>query len=86
MRVNARFEGAAEQQVDYLAKTMALSVSEVLRLSVENYYRQVRGEQPALRHFGKHIGRYNSGRADISARYKETVTRAVEAKHPRRKK
>lgn len=86
MRVNARFEGVAEQQVDYLAKTMSLSVSEVLRLSVENYYRQVRGEQPALRHFGKHIGGYDSGQPHASAQYKDAVTQAIEAKHPRQKK
>ena len=85
MRVNARFEGVAEQQVDYLVKTMDISVSEVLRLSVDNYYRQMRGEQPGLRHFGKHIGRYDSGRSDTSARYKEFVLQAVDAKHPRGK-
>lgn len=85
MRVNARFEGVAEQQVDYLAKTMDISVSEVLRLSVESYYKQMRGRQPALRHFGKHIGRYDSGRGDTSARYKEFVAQAIDAKHPRGK-
>ena len=85
MRVNARFEGVAEQQVDYLAKTMDLSVSEVLRLSVDNYYRQVRGEQPALRHFGKHVGRYASGQTDTSARYKTLVAGVEDAKHPRKK-
>jgi hypothetical protein len=83
MRVNARFEGVAEQQVAYLAATMDLSVSEVLRLSVQEYYNKVRGKAPALHHFGKHIGRYNSGHTDTSVRYKEVVAEALDKKYPR---
>ncbi|TXT36291.1 MAG: hypothetical protein FD135_4383 [Comamonadaceae bacterium] len=37
MRVNARFEGVAEQQVTYLATTTGLKVSDVLRDSVDFY-------------------------------------------------
>ncbi len=84
MRVNARFEGVAEQQVEYLAKTMDLSVSDVLRVSVDHYYRQVRGEQPQLRHFGKHVGAHRSGRSDISENYKAALGEALAAKHLRK--
>lgn len=82
MRVNARFEGAAEQQVDFLAKALNLSVSEVLRLSVDHYYRQVRGAgKPALRHFGKHVGAYRSGESEVSADYKSILSQSLAHKH-----
>jgi DNA-directed RNA polymerase specialized sigma54-like protein len=84
MRVNARFEGVSEQQVDYLVKSMGVSVSEVLRLSVDSYYRQARGQAPALRHFARHVGAHASGRSDTSARSKELVRQAIDAKHGRR--
>ena len=83
MRVNARFEGIAEQQVAYLASTTGMSISEVLRLSVQTYYDKVRCEAPTLAHFGKHIGRYNSGRSDNSVRYKQVLSEAFDKKFPR---
>jgi hypothetical protein len=82
MRVNARFEGVAEQQVEYLAKATNSNVSEVLRLSVDAFYKQLRGQTPSLRNFGKHVGRYSLAR-DTSRRYKELVSDAVDAKHSR---
>ncbi len=81
MRVNARFIGVAEKQVDYLAKTTGQSVSDVLREAVDHYYREVRGGATGLRHFGRHVGAYRSGRADTSERYKDTITDDLVAKH-----
>ena len=81
MRVNARFTGVAEKQVDYLARTTGQSVSDVLRDAVGHYYQEVRGAQPGLRHFGRHVGAYRSGQADASERYKDLITDDLLAKH-----
>ncbi len=81
MRVNARFIGVAEKQVDYLAKTTGQSVSDVLREAVDHYYREVRGGATGLRHFGRHVGAYRSGQSDTSERYKDLLTDDLLAKH-----
>ena len=83
MRVNARFEGVAEKQVEYLSTALDASISEVLRLSVDNYYNAVRqGEPRKLRFLTKHIGKYHSGRSDLSVNYKEELTEILAAKYP----
>jgi hypothetical protein len=82
MRVNARFEGVAEQQVEYLMTSLGASVSEVLRLSVENYYATVRSEKTRkLQFLGKHIGKAHSGRSDLSVNYKAELTDILNAKY-----
>ena len=86
MRVNARFEGVAEQQVEYLVATKGVSVSEVLRLSVEEYYKKARSAAPTLRHFGRHIAAYDSGQRDTSARYKEILADSLGKKFQRKTK
>ena len=82
MRVNARFEGAAEKQVEYLATTLDTSVSEVLRLSVDSYYTKLRSESSRkLRFLSKHIGKGDakgepigdSGRTDLSVNYRAEI-------------
>ena len=78
MRVNARFEGAAEKQVEYLATTLDTSVSEVLRLSVDSYYTQLRSESTRkLRFLGKHVGKVgsksDSAHTDLSVNYKAEI-------------
>lgn len=84
MRVNARFIGVAEKQVDYLAKTTGQSVSDVLREAVDHYYREVRGGATGLRHFGQHVGAYRSEQADTSERYKDLLTEDLLHKHQAR--
>lgn len=82
MRVNARFEGVAEQQVEYLVKTTGRGVSEVLRDSVAAYYQSVRGEQGAgLKYFSAVIGKGNSGRTDLSVNDKEELAQGWSEKH-----
>ncbi len=74
MRVNARFEGVAEQQVEYLAKTTGLSV--------DFYYRHIRSHSGSgLRHLGALIGQGDSGRTDISVNYKEILTEILSEKY-----
>lgn len=81
MRVNARFVGVSERQIEFLTKATGQSVSDVLRASIEHYYDEVRAQAPGLRHFGRHIGAYRSGQADTSTRYKDLLTEDLSAKH-----
>lgn len=81
MRVNARFEGEAEQQLNYLAEATGLGVSEVLRTSVQRYYEQVRAQRSGLAHFSAFIGRGRSGRSDIAGSYKARLAEGWATKH-----
>ena len=82
MRVNARFEGVAEQQVTYLATSTGLKVSDVLRESVDFYYRHVRAGGGQLKHLSKWIGKGDSERSDISANVKKYITDGLDEKYP----
>lgn len=81
MRVNARFEGEAEQQLNYLAEVTGLGVSEVLRTSVQHYYDQMRAQRGGLAHFSAFVGRGRSGRADVAGSYKARLAEGWAAKH-----
>ncbi|WP_144734662.1 hypothetical protein [Extensimonas perlucida] len=70
MRVNAGFEGEAEQQLNFLAEAKGLGVSEVLRTSVQRYDEQLRAQRNGLAHFSAFIGRGHSGHSDIACSYK----------------
>ena len=73
MRVNARFEGVAEKQVEYLTTMLDTSISEVLRLSVDQYYTALRGQNPReLRFLSKHIGKGDSG-LNLSGAYQRGI-------------
>lgn len=82
MRVNARFEGVAEQQVEYLAGSTGLKVSDVLRESVAFYYRHMRGEGGSLKHLSRLVGKGDSGQGDIASNVKKYVGDDLEAKYP----
>ena len=81
MRVNARFEGVAEQQVSYLATSTGRTVSEVLRESIDFYYRHVRSGGAGLKHLPKLIGKGDSGLADVSTNVKHYLSQDLLAKH-----
>ncbi|RRD67546.1 hypothetical protein EII19_05425 [Comamonadaceae bacterium OH2310_COT-174] len=81
MRVNARFDEEAEQQVAYLAEVTGMGVSEVLRTSVQHYYDSVRAQRSGLRHLGAFIGQGDSGRADVAGRYKERLAEGWAGKY-----
>jgi hypothetical protein len=82
MRVNARFEGEYERQVEYLTETTGMGVSDVLKASVEHYYQAMRAKgKPQLNNLRAFIGKLDSGRSDISVRYKEVLSDALVAKH-----
>lgn len=81
MRVNARFEGVAEQQVAYLVNSTGQKVSDVLRDSVDHYYRHVRAGGGQLTHLSRLIGKGNSGQTDISANVKKYVAEGLDEKY-----
>ncbi len=84
MRVNARFEGVAEQQVEYLASSTGLKLSDVLRDSVDFYYRHMRAQGAGLRHLSALIGQGDSGRSDISANVKKFLDAGLDEKYAAR--
>ncbi|MDR0458268.1 MAG: hypothetical protein LBH10_04465 [Burkholderiaceae bacterium] len=81
MRVNARFDGEAEQQLNYLAEITGTGVSEVLRASVQHYYDQLRAQRSGLTHFAAFVGCGSSGRSDIADSYKARLAEGWDAKH-----
>lgn len=82
VRVNARFEGEYERQVEFLTQATGMGVSDVLKASVEYYYQAMRAKgKPQLNNLRPHIGKHESGRTDVSTRYKELLGDAIAAKH-----
>ncbi|MDR1967637.1 MAG: hypothetical protein LBQ32_02945 [Burkholderiaceae bacterium] len=81
MRVNARFEGDAEQQLNYLVEATGMGVSEVLRAGVQQYYDQMRAQRGGLTHFAAFIGGGRSGRSDVASNYKTSLAQEWNAKH-----
>jgi hypothetical protein len=82
VRVNARFEGEYERQVEFLTQTTGMGVSDVLKASVEYYYQAMRAKgKPQLNNLRAYIGKQDSGRSDVSSHYKELYGAAVAAKH-----
>lgn len=81
MRVNARFQGVAEQQVVYLASSTGQKLSDVLRDSVDFYYQHVRAQSGQLKHLSKLFGQGDSGRSDISANVKQFISSGLEEKY-----
>lgn len=82
MRVNARFEGEYERQVEFLTQATGMGVSDVLKASVEYYYQAMRAKgKPQLNNLRDYIGKQDSGRSDVSSRYKDLYGDAVAGKH-----
>jgi predicted Ser/Thr protein kinase len=82
VRVNARFEGEYERQVEYLTQATGMGVSDVLKASVEYYYQAMRAkDKPQLNNLREFIGKLDSGRSDVATRYKEILGEAAAAKH-----
>lgn len=80
-RINARLDGEAQAQLSYLVRATGQSVSHVVREAVAQYHAQVKARQGGLRHFAQAIGAGDSGRSDISTRYKELLAESLAAKH-----
>lgn len=87
MRVNARFDGENERQMEFLTRATGLGVSEVLKASVEHYYKLVSAaSQSKLANLRQFISKQGSGRTDVSARAKELFGESVAGKARRARK
>ncbi len=84
MRVNARLDEDAQQQITYLTQATGQSVSHVVREAIGRYHAQVRQSQPRpASKFLALAGTGNSGQTDIAANVKKYVGQAVDAKMAR---
>jgi hypothetical protein len=82
MRVNARFDGEYEQQMEFLTEATGLGVSEVLKASVAHYYQMVSDSQRTkLSNLKAFIGKQGSGRTDVSGKAKDLFGAATAVKH-----
>ena len=81
MRVNARLDDEAKQQIDYLTAATGMGVSQVLRESVALYYRQARASASGAKHLLALMGKGRSGRSDIASDVKRHVADALSAKY-----
>lgn len=85
MRVNARLDDEYERQMKFLTEKTGLGVSDVIKASIDHYYRSLRGaEKPQLRYLRTAIGQRGSGHSDIASRSKERLLESLTRKHSSR--
>ena len=82
MRVNARLDDEAAEQIDYLTHATGQGVSHVLRESVALYYSHVRAQRAGIAHLGALIGKGDSGRSDIASDWKRHLGESLDEKFP----
>ena len=81
MRINARLDDEAQQQIDYLTQATGQSMSHVVREAVARYYTQTRAQQGGPRRLLAMIGQGDSGRSDVASNVKREVYDALLEKH-----
>jgi hypothetical protein len=81
VRVNARLDETAAEQLEYLTESTGDTVSEVLRRSVASYYTQVRAQRQPSR-FLAMAGSWSSGRSDTASNTRAAYAEALAAKYP----
>lgn len=81
MRVNARLDEQAAEQLEYLTTATGQSVSHVVRESVARYYAEVKARQRGPVKFLALVGKGSSGRGDIASNVKREVGELLAAKH-----
>lgn len=84
MRISARLDEDRSRKLELLSRMMQLGISEVLKKAIDALYeqnRQTRTESPAeiMERLG-FIGCASVG-PDLSERYKEELTKILDAKH-----
>ena len=82
MRVNARLDPEAQEQIRYLIETTGQGVSLVVREAVAHYYVHVRERErkKVPKRLLAMVGKYSSGRSDGATNYKAIVAEAIDAK------
>lgn len=84
MRVNARIDDTAQEQLDYLTKTTGHSLSHVVREAVAVYHVQVKQQQPRpASRFLAMAGGWSSGRPQTASDVKAVVAEYLGQKHNR---
>lgn len=85
-RVNARFDADAQAKLDYLARTLASSTSDVLREAVNFYYENQQALRARKRGFIDSLIGSAKGPlpTDLSENYKRHVAAAIAKKHGHR--
>jgi len=81
MRINARLDDEAQQQIDYLVQVTGQSVSHVVREAVARYHAQTKAQQGGPRRLLAMVGQGDSGRSDIASRYKALLAESLSQKH-----
>lgn len=83
MRITARLEPSTAQQLEYLVTRLGASTSDVLRKGIDALYKQhAKPDEPVLKYFSKHIGKYDLGDANLSVNYKQAYSEALNKKYP----
>jgi predicted transcriptional regulator len=82
-RVNARFDAEVQTKLDFLARQLECSASDVLREAVNHYYDDVKARSTRRRHFIDTLAGSAQGPlpADLSENYKRHVAAAIAKKH-----
>ena len=82
VRVNARLDPQAQEQIKYLTETTGRGVSLVVREAVAHYYAHVRErtQHKVPKRLLAMVGKYDSGRSDGATNYKAIVAEAIDAK------
>ena len=83
-RVNARLDESFMVKLDYLRAATAMSVSDIVKVSLNHYYETVQAELLRKKNaMLPYIGKYASGNADGSVRYKEWIAASLDEKMAR---
>ncbi len=83
-RVNARLDESFIVKLDYLKEATAMSVSDIVKASLNYYYETVHAERLRKKDaLLPYIGKYASGNIDGSVRYKEFIAASLESKFAR---
>ena len=82
VRVNARLDPQAQEQIRYLIETTGQGVSLVVREAVAHYYAHMRErtQHKVPKRLLAMVGKYDSGRSDGATNYKAIVAEAIGAK------
>jgi Ribbon-helix-helix protein, copG family len=81
MRVNARLDEDTARQLKALIERTRLSVSDIIKSSIDHYYRSMRIASPTrAKHIRRLIGKQGSGRSDVSVRSKEVLAESLAEK------
>jgi Ribbon-helix-helix protein, copG family len=82
MRINARLDPEAQEQIKYLTEATGQGVSLVVREAVAHYYVHVRqrAQRKAPMRLLAMVGKYDSGHSEGATNYKAIVGQAIDAK------